>query len=199
MNKRMTQILYHGGKYTTYLDLIQKGFDLSKIGSGFGTTLGKGIYLTKSPAEAAGYAADKKTIIEVSVEGLKTYKLDRAYSVDSAKQRRKLGKIIEQAKRDGFNSLESVDGLEIVIWPEYANLIHWDCADIIKYNKESEMPEEEKCESEDESDEENVVVYMYHYICNHCGIEVSDPDPDCSSCGKEFCMMAHEIEVVVGK
>ena len=125
--------MFRGGRYTTYLDLIQKGFDLSKIGSGFGTTLGKGIYLTKSPAEAAGYAADKRTIIEVPVEGLKTYKLDRSFSIDSAKQQRKLRKIIEKAKTDGFNSLESVDGLETVIWPEFANLIHWDCADIVKY------------------------------------------------------------------
>ena len=128
-----TQILYRGGRYTTYLDLIQKGFDISKIGSSFGTTLGVGIYLTKSPAEAAGYAADRKTIIEVPVEGLKTYKLDRAYSVDSSKQRRKLRKIIEEAKKQHYNSLESFDGLETVIWPEFANLIHWDCADIVKY------------------------------------------------------------------
>ena len=126
-------ILYRGGRYTTYLDLIQKGFDLSKLGGGFGTTLGVGIYLTKSPAEAADYAADKRTIIEVPVEGLKTYKLDRSFSIDSAKQQRKLRKIIEKAKTDGFNSLESVDGLETVIWPEFANLIHWDCADIVKY------------------------------------------------------------------
>lgn len=128
-----TQILYRGGRYTNYLNMIQNGFDLSKISSNFGTTLGAGIYLTKSPAEAAGYAADRKTIIEVPVEGLKTYKLDRAYSVDSAKQRRKLRKIIEEAKKQHYNSLESVDGLETVIWPEFANLIHWDCADIVKY------------------------------------------------------------------
>ena len=128
-----TQILYRGGRYTNYLNMIQNGFDLSKIGSSYGTTLGAGIYLTKSPAEAAGYAADKHTIIEVPVEGLKTYKLDREYSVDSSKHRRKLRRIIEQAKRDGFNSLESSNGLETVIWPEFANLIHWDCADIVKY------------------------------------------------------------------
>ena len=126
-------LLYRGGRYTTYLNMIQNGFDISKIGSSFGTTLGPGIYLTKYPAEAAGYAADKHTIIEVPVEGLKTYKLDRAYSVDSSKQRRKLRKIIEEAKKQHYNSLESVDGLETVIWPEFANLIHWDCADIVKY------------------------------------------------------------------
>ncbi len=128
-----TQILYRGGRYTNYLNMIQNGFDLSKIGSSFGKNLGPGIYLTKSPAEAAGYAADKHTIIEVPVEGLKTYKLDRAYSVDSSKQRRKLRKIIEEAKKQHYNSLESVDGLETVIWSEFANLIHWDCADIVKY------------------------------------------------------------------
>jgi len=126
-------LLYRGGRYTNYLNMIQNGFDLSKISSNYGSTLGPGIYLSKSPAEAAGYAADKHTIIEVPVEGLKTYKLDRAYSVDSSKQRRKLRKIIEEAKTQNYNSLESVDGLETVIWPEFANLIHWDCADIVKY------------------------------------------------------------------
>ncbi len=128
-------ILFHGSTYTSYLNMIENGFDLSKMNTNYGQTLGKGIYLTKYAPEAASYSEDKKTILEVPVEGLKTYKLDRAYSVDSAKQRRKLRKIIEQAKEEGYNSIESTCGNETVIWPEYANIIHWNCADIIKYEQ----------------------------------------------------------------
>ena len=45
--------------------------------------MGPGIYLTKIPEEALGYAEDRKTIIKVPVLGLNSYKLDRAFSVTS--------------------------------------------------------------------------------------------------------------------
>ena len=132
-------IFYRVGRSQTYETLIKNSFDLSKLGTNYGQTLGLGIYLTKSPEETAGYATDKQTIIEVPVEGVKTYKLDRTYSLDCAKQKRKLRKIIEQAKVEGYNSIESVDRLETVIWSEpYTEILldygndYWDF-----YNKKS--------------------------------------------------------------
>lgn len=123
--------LYRGGKYSTYISLIDNGFDLSRIGSGFGSTLGPGIYLTASKDEARSYAVDGRTIFEVPVEDLKIYRLDRAFSVDSKQDRKNLKKITQKAKDQGFNALESVDGLEVVIFEEFADQILWNCGEIL--------------------------------------------------------------------
>tara|TARA_B100001094_G_C17967671_1_gene688672 strand:+ start:429 stop:839 length:411 start_codon:yes stop_codon:yes gene_type:complete len=135
MALEMTQtLLYRGGKYQTYVSLIDNGFDLSRINSNFGTTLGKGVYLTKSKEEARSYAVDGRTIFEVPVVGLKPFKLDRAFSVDSKQDRKNLKKITQKAKDQGFTALESVDGLEVVIFEDNADDIMWDCGEILVYN-----------------------------------------------------------------
>ena len=126
--------LYRGGKMSTYEALIENGFDLSKLGSGYGETLGKGIYLTRSKEEARSYAADKKSIIEVPVEGLNAYKLQRSFSLDSKNDRKKLKKITQLAKDNGYNALESMCGLEVVIFEEFAHLIQWDLGEILVYS-----------------------------------------------------------------
>ena len=89
---------------------------------------------TPSKEEARGYAADKKSIIEVPVEGLNAYKLQRSFSLDSKNDRKKLKKITEVAKENGYNALESVDGLEVVIFKEFAHLIQWDLGEILVYS-----------------------------------------------------------------
>ena len=127
--------LYRGGKMSTYKALIENGFDLSKLGSGYGETLGRGIYLTQSKQEALGYSADKKSIIEVPIEGLNAYKLERSFSVDSKNHRKQLKKITQLAKENGFNALESVCGLEVVIFEEFADLILWDLSEILVLNQ----------------------------------------------------------------
>ena len=127
-------LLYRGGKMSTYEALIENGFDLSKLGSGYGETLGRGIYLTPSKEEALGYSADKKSIIEVPIEGLNAYKLERSFSVDSKNDRKKLKKITQLAKDNGYNALESMCGLEVVIFEEFAHLIQWDLGEILVYS-----------------------------------------------------------------
>ena len=91
-------LLYRGGKYDTYVSLIDNGFDLTRLGTGYGETLGRGVYLTKSREEARSYAVDDRTIFQVPVEDLKSYKLDRAFSVDSKQDRKNLKKITQKAK-----------------------------------------------------------------------------------------------------
>ena len=127
-------ILFRGGKLSTYKALIENGFDLSKLGTGFGETLGKGIYLTKSKEEALGYAADNKSIIEVPIEGLNAYKLERSFSVDSKNDRKNLKKITQLAKENGYNALESKCGLETVIFEEFTHLILWNLGEILVHN-----------------------------------------------------------------
>lgn len=127
-------LLFRGGKLSTYKALIENGFDLSKLGTGFGETLGKGIYLTQSKEEALGYAADNKSIIEVPIEGLNAYKLERSFSVDSKNDRKKLKKITQLAKENGYNALESKCGLETVIFEEFADLILWNLGEILVHN-----------------------------------------------------------------
>ena len=124
-------LLYRGGKYDTYVSLIDNGFDLTRLGNNFGSTLGRGVYLTKSREEARSYAVDGRTIFQVPVEDLNPFKLDRAFSVDSKQDRKNLKKITQKAKDQGYNSLESVDGLETVIFEEFAEQILWDCGEIL--------------------------------------------------------------------
>ena len=126
--------LYRGGKMSTYEALIENGFDLSRISTGYGSTLGPGIYLSTSKEEARGYSADKKSIIEVPIEGLNAYKLQRSFSVDSKNDRKKLKKITQIAKDNGYNALESMCGLEVVIFEEFAHLIQWDLGEILVYS-----------------------------------------------------------------
>ena len=127
-------LLYRGGKVSTYKALIENGFDLSRISENYGSTLGKGIHLTRSKEEARSYAADKKSIIEVPIEGLNAYKLQRSFSVDSKNDRKKLKKITQIAKDNGYNALESMCGLEVVIFEEFAHLIQWDLGEILVYS-----------------------------------------------------------------
>jgi len=124
-------LLYRGGKYDTYVSLIDNGFDLTRLGNNFGSTLGRGVYLTKSREEARSYAVDGRSIFQVPVEDLNPFKLDRAFSVDSKQDRKNLKKITQKAKDQGYNSLESVDGLETVIFEEFAEQILWDCGEIL--------------------------------------------------------------------
>ena len=133
-------LLYRGGKYSTYESLLEKGFDLSKVGDNYGTTLGKGIYLTASKDEARSYAADNRTIFEVPVQDLNPFKLDRAFSVDSKNDRKNLKKITQRAKDQGYNALESVDGLETVIFEEFADQILWDCGEILVHHPNTPAP-----------------------------------------------------------
>jgi hypothetical protein len=128
----MTQtLLYRGGSYENYTKMIENGFDLSKIGEGWGLTLGPGVYLSRSRDEALSYARDGKHVLEIPVENLNSFKLEKAYRVDSSKHRRKLEEITQKAKDEGYNSLESWDGFETIIFPEFAQIILWELAEII--------------------------------------------------------------------
>jgi len=127
-------ILYRGGKYSTYTSLIDNGFDLTRLGTGYGSTLGKGVYLTKSKEEARSYAVDGRTIFQVPVEDLNPFKLERAFSVDSKQDRKNLKKITQIAKDRGYNALESVCGLETVIFEEVASKILWNCGEILVHH-----------------------------------------------------------------
>jgi len=125
--------LYRGGRKTTYKKLKENGFDLEKINSNYGDTLGPGVYLTKFPQEALGYSEDKKTIIKVPVLGLNSYKLDRSYSVSSKKHKRKMRELKQYVIEQGYNSLESVCGFETVIFAEFHDIIKWDHSEILEY------------------------------------------------------------------
>ena len=133
-------LLYRGGKYSTYTSLIDNGFDLSRLGTGYGSTLGKGVYLTKSKEEARSYAVDGRTIFQVPVEDLNPFKLERAFSVDSKQDRKNLKKITQIAKDQGYNALESVCGLETVIFEEFADQIIWDCGEILVHHADTPAP-----------------------------------------------------------
>ena len=83
--------LYHGNQDVNALEnIVENGFDLSKIGSSWGTTYGDGIYFTDNIQVAHDvYSGKNGYIVEVKIEA-KTYKLDRDYSVNHKKKIKKI-------------------------------------------------------------------------------------------------------------
>tara|TARA_Y100000287_G_C14119724_1_gene304311 strand:+ start:170 stop:694 length:525 start_codon:yes stop_codon:yes gene_type:complete len=55
----------------------------------------------------------------------------------------------------------------------------------------SKADESEDDDSEDDNDDDDGY-YINRYICIHCGKQGTD-DPDCSHCGKKFCVMAKTV------
>jgi hypothetical protein len=74
--------LYHGSYSIENLkSIVKNGFDLNKIGSGWGCTYGNGIYFTDNLKVAHEVYSNKNGyIIEIIVED-KTYKLTIYYTV----------------------------------------------------------------------------------------------------------------------
>ena len=96
--------LYRGGNINTYKSIIKQGFDLSKIGTNYGLTLGKGIYFSPSKTEALGYSKDRLTILEIPVK-LRSYKLSKSYSIDDKNHKKYLKKLKNNLLEKGYNSL----------------------------------------------------------------------------------------------
>ena len=116
----MTFTLYHGNSDIKSLkSIVDNGFDLSLIGSGWGTTYGDVIYLTDDVKIAHDvYSQKNGYIVEVKANAI-PYKLTKDYSVSSKKQINKI--IKENIKTKKYNMLITAS-----IEPEYV-LFDTDC------------------------------------------------------------------------
>ena len=77
--------LYHGTTIESALSIMQKGFDLSRAGTNWGSTYGKGIYFTPNYETARFYAGENGIVISVELD-IKPYYLKKAVSVSSRKR-----------------------------------------------------------------------------------------------------------------
>ena len=115
-----TFTLYHGNSDVNALEsIVKNGFDTSRIGSGWGTTYGDGIYFTDDLKIAHEvYSGKNGFIIKVEVS-VNPYKLRKDYSVSNKKQINKI--INENIKTKKHNMLITAS-----IEPEYV-LFDMDC------------------------------------------------------------------------
>ena len=106
--------LYHGSSLENLQKIVKEGFSLKKIGSGWGTTYGSGIYFSFDPEVAKNYS-DDKSCLEVEVN-LKPFHLTKKYSPTNRNDKRMLRKIKGNILSDGFNSFISSDKEEIILF-----------------------------------------------------------------------------------
>ena len=87
--------LYHGSSSIEDLkSIVKNGFDLNKIGSGWGCTYGNGIYFTDNLKVAHEVYSNKNGyIIEVIIDD-KIYKLTKDYSATNKSHKKEIKKIV---------------------------------------------------------------------------------------------------------
>jgi len=85
--------LYHGSSSIEDLkSIVKNGFDLNKIGSGWGCTYGNGIYFTDNLKVAHEVYSNKNGyIIEVIIDD-KPYKLTKDYSATNKSHKKEIKK-----------------------------------------------------------------------------------------------------------
>ena len=106
--------LYHGSSLENLRKIVKEGFSLEKVGFGWGTTYGNGIYFSFDSEVAKNYS-DDKSYIEVEVN-LKPFHLKKKYSPNNRNDRRMLRKIKYNILSDDLNSFISSDKEEIILF-----------------------------------------------------------------------------------
>ena len=106
--------LYHGSSLENLQKIVKEGFSLEKVGSGWGTTYGDGIYFSFDSEVAKNYS-DDKSYVEVEVY-LKPFNLTKKYSPTNRNDKRMLRKIKYNILSDGLNSFISSDKVEIILF-----------------------------------------------------------------------------------
>ena len=97
--------LYHGTSSEKALSILKFGFDFNKIGENWGTTYGKGIYLSPEYETANFYAGDDGIVLSFTLN-IKPYRLTRDIKPNTKK------KIVVPEE---FDSIINLKGDEIVI------------------------------------------------------------------------------------
>ncbi len=96
----MKKILYHGSKNIEDLKSIKKnGFDLNKIGTGWGITYGNGIYFTDNINIAHEIYSEKNGYVLKIILDVECLQLKKDYSVSNKKQIKKIIKENIQSKK----------------------------------------------------------------------------------------------------
>jgi hypothetical protein len=122
--------LYHGTSLKSATEICKIGFLSSKIGTGWGTTYGKGFYFTPSIKTAKSYS--NGAIIQVTINNMVPYKLKRYYKPKCRKDKRHIQNIINILNTSKkYNSLLTHDGDEYII---FSNTYIKDIKDILVFS-----------------------------------------------------------------
>ena len=106
---------YHGSDLSKLESIIEKGFDPSLIGTGWGTTYGRGIYFSPDPKVANIYSGNTGYIIEAEIRYIPYY-LKKNYSSTNRHHRRELQKLRGKAEAEGYTCFVSQNREEIILF-----------------------------------------------------------------------------------
>jgi hypothetical protein len=107
--------LYHGTSFNNAIEICKIGFLSSKIGTGWGTTYGKGFYFTSCIKTAKAYS--NGAVIQVSANNIVPYKLKRYYKPNCRKDKRYIQNLINMFSiTKKYNSLLTLNGEEYIIF-----------------------------------------------------------------------------------
>ena len=102
--------VYRGSSHAK--EIVRDGFDVSKIGTGWGLTYGRGIYFTRDIREAQCYGPD---ILVCSIR-YKPYTLCREYTPKRKQDTRELQALRDMAIEQGYSCFENKSGSEIIVF-----------------------------------------------------------------------------------
>ena len=106
---------YHGSDPSKLESIIEKGFDLSLIGTGWGTTYGRGIYFSLDPKVANIYSGNTGYIIEADIRYIPYY-LKKNYSPTNRRHRNELQKLREKAEEERYTCFVPQNREEIILF-----------------------------------------------------------------------------------
>jgi hypothetical protein len=107
--------VYHGSSLSNMDNIINFGFDTSKIGSGWGTTYGDGIYFSFDSNVAKAYADNSNVVLEVKIK-YNPYLLQANYSPTNKKHQKQLEKLRNRVVQEGYTCFVSSNGEEVVLF-----------------------------------------------------------------------------------
>ena len=107
--------LYHGTSFNNAIEICKVGFLTSKIGTGWGTTYGKGFYFTPCIKLAKVYSSG--AIIQVTINKVVPYKLKRYYKPTNRKDKRYIQNLINIFSiNKKYNSILTKNGEEYIFF-----------------------------------------------------------------------------------
>ena len=107
--------VYHGTSLDNMELIIKNGFDSNKIGTGWGTTYGNGIYLALDPNIANLYSGNTGIVLEVTIK-YNPYKLLNSYKPNNKKHIKSLAMLKHKVIEEGYTCFVSPNNEEIILF-----------------------------------------------------------------------------------
>jgi hypothetical protein len=113
--------VYHGSTADRTKKILKNGFNISKSGSGWGSTYGEGIYFSFDPLVAKTYSHDEDIIVEAKIVCIPYY-LNKEYKANCRKDQRLLKEQKQNAIKLGYTCFINKNRDEIILF-DTSNII----------------------------------------------------------------------------